>query len=68
MKTEEIRISGMSCNHCVMHVRKALENVAGVTVEQVEIGKAVVRYDGTAASHERLVTAVAKAGYAVTES
>ncbi len=68
MKTSEIRISGMSCNHCVMHVRKALEQIAGVTVEQVEIGKATVRYDDRVVTQQQLAAAVANAGYAVTEA
>jgi copper chaperone len=68
MKTEEIRIAGMSCNHCVMHVRKALEAVPGVTIEQLEIGKAVVRYDDSKTPHETLAAAVVKAGYSIMES
>lgn len=28
--TKTLHIKGMTCNHCVMHVTKALEGVAGV--------------------------------------
>ena len=27
---KQIKIEGMSCNHCVAHVKKALEAIAGV--------------------------------------
>ncbi|HWI64992.1 MAG TPA: cation transporter [Symbiobacteriaceae bacterium] len=40
--TTTIKISGMSCGHCVMHVKKALAGVSGITEAQVEVGKAVV--------------------------
>lgn len=32
-------IEGMMCQHCVMHVRKALEKIDGVTVEEVSFEK-----------------------------
>ncbi len=45
MKAYELQISGMSCNHCVMHVTNALQVIDGVEVENVEIGKARVWFD-----------------------
>jgi len=65
MKTMSLKIEGMSCGHCVMSVKKALANIPGVTVEQVEIGSAVVRIDEAAVTQEMLAAAVAEAGYAV---
>jgi copper chaperone CopZ len=37
-----LRISGMSCGHCVRRVSKALAGVPGVDVREVEIGRAVL--------------------------
>jgi copper chaperone len=45
MKSHEITIQGMSCGHCVMHVKEALNMVDGVEVEDVQIGKAHVWFE-----------------------
>jgi len=45
MKSHELTIQGMSCSHCIMHVKQALDSVDGLEVEDVQIGKARVRYD-----------------------
>ncbi|TAK64428.1 MAG: copper chaperone [Bacteroidetes bacterium] len=63
MKRQELNIEGMSCNHCVMAVKKALSNVAGITVETVEIGKARVQYDETKVNESQLALAIEEAGY-----
>ncbi len=63
MKTEELKIEGMSCGHCVMSVRKELERLQGVRVESVEIGKARLHYDESRISRQDLERAVSEAGY-----
>ena len=45
MKSHELTIQGMSCGHCVMHVKQALDDVNGLEVEEVQIGKARVWYE-----------------------
>ncbi|MDX1418428.1 MAG: cation transporter [Rubricoccaceae bacterium] len=65
MRTETLRIEGMSCGHCVRAVEEALAEAPGVTVEAVEIGRAVVRYDDTQASADDLAARVEDAGYTV---
>jgi copper chaperone len=42
-----IKVKGMSCNHCVMTVKKALEGMEGVQAVQVdlEMGQAVVDHE-----------------------
>jgi copper chaperone len=45
MKSHELTIQGMSCGHCVMHVKQALEGVDGLEVEDVQIGKTKVWYE-----------------------
>jgi copper ion binding protein len=58
-------IQGMSCNHCVMRVQKALSAVPGVEDAQVTLqpGRARVAFDEGAATAQALTDAVARAGY-----
>lgn len=63
MKQLALKISGMSCGHCVGRVTNALSSVAGVEVENVEIGSATVAYDPGVTSAEKISAAVAAAGY-----
>jgi len=63
MKSEDLKIEGMSCQHCVMSVRKELEKLAGLHVEEVEIGKARVRYDESRVTPQEIAHAIDEAGY-----
>ena len=63
MKTQELTIQGMSCGHCVMHVKKALGKVNGLNIESVEIGKAVVTFDETVVTKAHLAKAIEEVGY-----
>ena len=35
--TRKLKISGMSCGHCVSHVKSALENIEGVSQSDVSL-------------------------------
>lgn len=61
METKTLSIAGMSCQHCVMAVKKQLTSVA--TVKEVSIGKAVVEIDPSTVSNEMLTKAIDNAGY-----
>jgi copper chaperone CopZ len=63
MKTQNLTIEGMSCGHCVMHVEKELSKVNGLTVENVEIGKARVHYDEAKVTPDQVSKAIEEAGY-----
>jgi copper chaperone CopZ len=63
MKTQDLTIEGMSCGHCVMHVKKELSKLSGLTIENVEIGKARVQYDETKVTSDQLSKAIEEAGY-----
>ncbi|MGA9408149.1 MAG: cation transporter [Bacteroidota bacterium] len=63
MKTQELRIEGMSCMHCVMSVKKELGKLTGVVVEDVQIGKAKIHYDETTVSRQMLENTIDEAGY-----
>jgi copper chaperone len=58
-------ISGMSCEHCVRAVSRALEEAGAARVDEVAIGRATVTFDPATTSAERLAEAVADEGYAV---
>lgn len=64
-QTKIINIDGMSCGHCKASVEKALNALAGVTVEvDLENKQALVTTDGQVSS-EQLAQAVRDAGYEV---
>ena len=58
-------IEGMSCGHCVMAVRKALQAIDGVEVEEVKVGSATVAFDPAATNADQLADAVRDEGYEV---
>jgi copper chaperone len=62
MSTTTLEVSGMSCQHCVAAVTRALKKVPGVESAQVslEAGRATV---AGSASVERLVQAIEQEGY-----
>jgi copper chaperone CopZ len=57
----KLSIEGMHCDACVRRVRKALESVEGIQVEDVKIGSAVV--NGSPEKQNSAIEAVSKAGY-----
>ncbi|MBE0645773.1 MAG: heavy-metal-associated domain-containing protein [Bacteroidetes bacterium] len=66
MTTQTIRIEGMTCNHCVMSVRRQLAGIDHLEVEDVQIGSAIVSYDEDKVETEDIDSAVKTAGFAVT--
>lgn len=63
--TKTLQIKGMTCEHCVHAVTKALKGVAGVDSVSVDLGAGRARIDG-AADPASLVRAVEKQGYEAT--
>ena len=62
-----LKIDGMTCQHCVMSAKKAIESVSGVSSSNVEIGSAKVTYDENSASRETITAAIQNAGYKIVE-
>lgn len=58
-------ISGMSCAHCVRHVTQALQALDGVTVQDVRIGAATVKFDPSRVDARAITEAIQRAGYSV---
>jgi copper chaperone len=59
-----LRISGMSCQHCVKAVFTALTPVEGILSADVSIGAATIEHDGRA-TVDALRDAIAVSGYEV---
>ena len=60
-----IKVEGMSCGHCVMRVKKAIEGVQGVKKVDVslESKQAVVEFDEGKTDMEKIKAAVRDTGY-----
>lgn len=67
MAETTLKIGGMSCQHCVMTVKKSLDALEGVSSSEVSIGTAGVIYDNTITDRDTLVNAVRKSGYKIEE-
>ncbi len=66
MQTTTLGISGMTCQHCVAAVTKALQSVPGVQSAQVDLAQGKASVDGSAPVR-LLIDAVTKAGYSATD-
>lgn len=64
MKTELIKIDGMSCMHCVKAVREELQKL-DLNLKSVEIGSARVEYDETKVSRDKIYDSIKEAGFKV---
>ncbi len=61
-----IKVSGMSCQHCVMSVKKALNQLEGIENVQVDLQKGEVRFENTrAVAPHQIQKAIEGAGYQV---
>jgi len=60
-----LKVSGMSCSHCQMTVKKALEQVPGVHRADVDLksGTASVEAEPSRVSLEQLMQAIEAAGF-----
>jgi copper chaperone len=58
-----LKIEGMSCQHCVMRVKKAVESLPGISSAEIGIGTAKITYDESKTRERDLKEAVEKAGY-----
>jgi copper chaperone len=67
MKTIKLNVSGMTCNHCVMHVGNALKELDGVADVRVDLaGKSAdVTFDESKVDKSKMAEAVKEAGYSV---
>ncbi|MBI1937087.1 MAG: heavy-metal-associated domain-containing protein [Ignavibacteriales bacterium] len=64
MTTKEFQIDGMSCNHCVMAVKKELSKLE-LESFNVQIGSASVNFDDSKVKTEQIEKAIEEAGYKI---
>lgn len=65
MEKTIIAIDGMTCQHCVMRVQKAIEGLSGIQEASVVIGQATVEFDETQIKQKEIEDAIIKAGYRI---
>ncbi len=59
-------VKGMSCQHCVMSVTKALNQLEGIQNVHVDLGRGEVTFDNTRnVAADRIKEAIEKAGFEV---
>ena len=63
MRSVHLSITGMSCEHCVARVTKALNALEGLEVDAVRVGAAEVRFDPTRRSLDDILAALGNVGY-----
>lgn len=64
MVEQNIKISGMSCNHCVMAVKKELSKL-DLDNSEVSIGSAKVKYNESKVKESQIEEAIIEAGFQV---
>jgi copper chaperone len=64
-----LKVKGMSCQHCVMSVTKALNQLEGIKNVQVDLAKGEVQFDNTkAVLMNQIEKVIEEAGYQVIQS
>ena len=67
MKDLKLRVEGMTCNHCVMTVKRAVMNVQGVKEAEVSLSEGIVVIKADEGiDEENIKRAIEQAGYRVT--
>ena len=59
-----IKIEGMSCNHCIMSVKKSLSRL-DLNDLKVVIGSAEVDFDESKVNEKKIIDAIENSGYQV---
>ena len=59
-----IKIEGMSCNHCIMSVKKSLARL-DLNDVKVVIGSAEVDFDESKLNEKKIIDAIENSGYQV---
>ena len=63
MKSSELTIKGMSCQHCVMSLREELDKIEKLDILDVQIGVARIKYEPEQIADEQIHAAVSAAGF-----
>lgn len=67
MEKMTVKVNGMTCDHCKMHVENAISSLGGVSEVKVSLeeGKADITYDPEKVTLDDIKAAVDDAGYEV---
>lgn len=65
MSEATFKVEGMSCQHCVNRVQKALQGLTGIESLEVQIGLVQVSFDENKVRKEEIEKAIVGAGYKV---
>jgi copper chaperone len=68
MTETTIKVEGMSCQHCVMRVKKAVDALKGIQSSDVQIGTVKVKFDEKEVLKADIEKAIATSGYKVVSS
>ena len=64
MRTETIQVTGIRCERCVLRLGKALEREDGLEAANANLlGQVVLAWDEARTDRDRLVAAMARAGF-----
>ncbi len=61
--TTHLKIGGMSCQMCVSHVTKGLQNVRGVRAVEVDLARGAALVEHDQIEVQQLIEAVEEEGY-----
>lgn len=64
MKAETIKISGMSCDHCVKSIREAVQKLP-VEKYEVNLGSLYIEYNPEKIERNEIINAISDSGYDV---
>jgi len=62
-ETAHLKITGMSCGHCVAAVERALDRLPGVSGRKVKVGSAEVQYEPERVGLDQIRKVIADEGY-----
>ena len=65
MKQYTFVINGMGGDHCVNVIKTILSKQQGVTIQEVQPGKATISIDESVNTSENVIAAIEKMGYKV---
>ena len=62
-KTIELKVTGMTCDHCVHAVTTAIQESDGVTTASVNLDAGSARFEGEGFDIEKILAAIEEEGY-----
>lgn len=70
MITQTIQVDGMSCDHCVETIQKAVKELSGIDAVHIDLEKkqVTVTYDADGATLEEIAQAITESGFEVVNS